>query len=279
MPRPIRSLCLLVGAFLLLATRANAASITLAWNANPDPGVTGYYVVYGTASRSYPGVADAGNRTQFQIPNLTNGRTYYFAVLAHNAAGETSDFSNEVSALVGPVAAAPGDFAGDGTADFAVFRPATGMWLVQGQANVQWGIPGDIPVPGDYNGDGRAEIAVFRPATGVWYLQQSGAVIGWGRSGDIPVPGDYNGDGTTDLAVFRTSDGGGGTWFIRNIGTFALGLRGDIPVPADYDGDGKTDFAVFRPSTGTWYIVRSSDGSVQIIQWGISTDLPVTIAN
>ena len=113
--------------------------------------------------------------------------------------------------------------------------------MVWGQANVQWGAPGDIPVPGDYNADRRTEIAVFRPADGGWYLQQSGAAVAWGRSGDIPVAGDYNGDGATDLAVFRTSDGVGGSWLIRNVGTFALGLRGDIPVPADYDGDGKTD--------------------------------------
>ena len=202
-------------------------------------------------------------------------QTYYFAVQAYNSAGELSDASAEVSAVAGSAAPGPGDFSGDGRADFAVFRPSTGMWLVQGQANVQWGLPGDIPVPGDYNGDGRTEIAVFRPADGGWYLQQSGAAIGWGRSGDIPVPGDYNGDGVTDLAVFRTSDGVGGTWFIRNIATFPLGLRGDIPVPADYDGDGKTDMAVFRPTTGTWYVQNSSTGTITILSLGLPGDIPV----
>jgi hypothetical protein len=64
-------------------------------------------------------------------------------------------------------------------------------------------------------------------------------VIGWGRSGDIPVPGDYNGDGFTDAAVFRDLRQPRRPWLLRNVGTFALGLRGDIPVPADYDGDGK----------------------------------------
>jgi hypothetical protein len=168
-----------------------------------------------------------------------------------------------------------GDFTGDGRAEFAVFRPATGQWTIQGLISPAYGLAGDIPVPGDYNGDGFTEIAVFRPANGTWYFQQSGAVVTWGLSGDIPVPGDYNGDGVTDLAVFRTSNGPGGTWFIRNIGTFALGLRGDIPVPADYDGDGKTDIAVFRPSTGTWYRTFSSTSGASTFAFGLPGDIPV----
>ena len=46
-------------------------------------------------------------------------------------------------------------------------------------------------------------------------------------------------------------------------------------MPGDYDGDGQTDSAVWRPTNGTWYIRRSSDGSVSIEQWGASGDTPV----
>jgi hypothetical protein len=46
-------------------------------------------------------------------------------------------------------------------------------------------------------------------------------------------------------------------------------------VEADYDGDNKDDIAVFRPSDGNWYILRSSDGSVEVVNWGNSTDVPV----
>jgi hypothetical protein len=101
MPRLIRTFCLVVGA-LLLATYAHAATVTVVWNANAEPDITGYYVVYGTASGIYTSRLDAGNQTQLQIPNLVDGQTYYFAVQAYNSFGEWSDTSAEVSAHVGP---------------------------------------------------------------------------------------------------------------------------------------------------------------------------------
>ena len=51
----------------------------------------------------------------------------------------------------------------------------------------------DIPVPADYDGDGQADVAVYRPATGIWYVLRSSTnstayvAYQWGVSTDIPV--------------------------------------------------------------------------------------------
>lgn len=159
-----------------------------------------------------------------------------------------------------------GDFNGNLTTDFAVYRSSTGQWLAQGQAAVQWGVPGDIPVPGDYDGNGISDVAVYRPSTGYWFVR-NGATVQWGVPGDIPVPADYDGNGTADIAVYRPSTG---QWFVQGQPTVQWGLPGDIPVPGDYDGNGIVDIAVYRPSTGYWYVRNGAT-----VQWGTPGDIPV----
>lgn len=47
------------------------------------------------------------------------------------------------------------------------------------------------------------------------------------------------------------------------------------PTRFDFDGDGLSDVSVFRPTDGVWYILRSSDLSVQQHQFGSPGDVPV----
>ena len=68
-----------------------------AWDQSPDP-VTGYRIFYGEQSvLTNPATEiDAGNVLQYTITTLTPGHTYYFALKAYNAYGQ-SGFSNEVT--------------------------------------------------------------------------------------------------------------------------------------------------------------------------------------
>ncbi len=182
----------------------------------------------------------------------------------------------------------PGDFDGDGKTDLGVVRPRAGGWdwyvlrSTLGYFGTTWGLSTDIPVVGDYDGDGKADVAVFRPSDGTWWIRQSsdGALSGrqWGAPGDIPVPGDFDGDSKTDFAIARPRAGSLDWYVFRTTQGFlglTWGLTTDIPVVADYDGDGKADVAVFRPSDGTWWVRKSSDGTLSGRQWGASGDIPV----
>lgn len=57
----------------------------------------GYRVYFGTRSRTYPEVRDAGSAHQYRIGDLLPGVKYYFAVTAYDAAGNESAYSTEVT--------------------------------------------------------------------------------------------------------------------------------------------------------------------------------------
>ncbi len=89
----------------LKAVAGNAA-VTLNWDAAIDNvGVTGYKIYYGTTSVTNDGgtytmgPVDTGNKISYTISGLENGKTYYFAATAYDAAGnESENYSYEVSA-------------------------------------------------------------------------------------------------------------------------------------------------------------------------------------
>ncbi|MCA9170987.1 MAG: S8 family serine peptidase, partial [Planctomycetales bacterium] len=178
-------------------------------------------------------------------------------------------------------------FDDDYRADFAVWRPSTGVWHIATANGAvierQWGLPGDVPTNGDFDGDGQSDLAVWRRSTGTWWISPSTQTTApysrqWGLAGDEPVSADYDGDGQSDIAVWRPQTG---EWFIvkssdSTTTTRQWGLRGDLPVPGDYDGDGISDIAVWRPSNGTWYVDYSREGRLDShFSFGLPGDVPV----
>jgi hypothetical protein len=99
-----KCVCFLIGVVLAFSylgsvTSVLAGDITLAWNTNPEPTVTGYKVHYGTSSRSYGVSMSAGNVTSYKVTGLGSG-SYYFAITAYDTSGHESGLSNEVSATI-----------------------------------------------------------------------------------------------------------------------------------------------------------------------------------
>src|SRR5258705_412293 len=91
----------LLGVMLLLCVRAaEAGSLTLAWDPNTESNLAGYVLLYGTQPGVYTTPIDVGNRTSFQVDNLTVGRRYYFSAQAYNTFGSRSPLAVEVSGVV-----------------------------------------------------------------------------------------------------------------------------------------------------------------------------------
>ena len=88
---------LVFGLILSVPAMASAATVALAWNANPEGNIAGYILVYGTTPGSYSSSVDVGSTTAHSISSLTAGTRYYFAVRAYNTSGVSGPLSGEVN--------------------------------------------------------------------------------------------------------------------------------------------------------------------------------------
>jgi hypothetical protein len=92
---------LAVAVLMLWAPALEAASVTLAWDPNPEPDIAGYTICYGVQPGVYTNSINVGNQTSFVVPDLTAGQRYYFMVQAYNTAGLVSLPSQEVTDVPG----------------------------------------------------------------------------------------------------------------------------------------------------------------------------------
>ncbi|REJ79091.1 MAG: hypothetical protein DWQ47_06520 [Acidobacteria bacterium] len=146
----------------------------------------------------------------------------------------------------------------------------------------------------DFDGDGQSDYSVVRNDTPPFAggegsfdyrslnkLSESGMTLLEARkSGVNENPGNKN-----DANGAAPPVGTNLSWWIANSNSSAgIHLFGepttDFWVPADYDGDGQADLAVWRglnatgPDGGFFYIFRSSDSTLDTIDFGIQGDNP-----
>mgnify|MGYP001400307269 CR=1 FL=1 len=83
-------------------TEADASQATLSWDpptsysdGSPISSLGGYKIYTGTAPGNYSQNIDVGNITSYILSSLNDATTYYFAVIAYDASGVVSDFSNQ----------------------------------------------------------------------------------------------------------------------------------------------------------------------------------------
>jgi hypothetical protein len=97
--KAICSFAALIALVILVPATAHALTpVTVAWDEN-NPVPEGYIVYWGTSSGNYPNSHDVGAATQYTIPGLQDGLTYYFAVKARDD-GNESAYSLEISHTV-----------------------------------------------------------------------------------------------------------------------------------------------------------------------------------
>lgn len=97
--KAICSFAALIALVILVPATAHALTpVTVAWDEN-NPVPEGYILYWGTSSGNYSDSQDVGAATQYTIPDLQDGLTYYFAVKAYDD-GNESDYSQEISHTV-----------------------------------------------------------------------------------------------------------------------------------------------------------------------------------
>lgn len=214
LPLPVRLVVILVFAALLMSGMpAKAAEITLAWDANAEPDLSGYKVYSGTASRSYSGSVDVGNWTNCVMGGLEPGRTYYFSAKAYNATGSESDYSSEVVYNV-PAACSyslsPGSqpyTSSGGTGSVSVSTASTCGWTAASSASwlaVTAGASGTGPGSVSYsvaaNTGSATRTATLAVGGQVFTVTQSGAVGSYSISASAGSGGTISPLGTSSVA-------------------------------------------------------------------------------
>ena len=211
-----------------------------------------------------------------------------FLVLRGPAAPASFITAPNYPAGTNPVAAAVGDFNGDGIPDLAVCDyPGTvsillgngdGTFQTPRVINTNAGPTYSIAV-GDFNGDGLLDLAVGgADLVSVLLGNGDGSFQAYGGYSTNPalnsvamVVADFNGDGIPDLAVISAMNSmvtvflGKGDGRFESIDSAGLAPSALALAAGDFDGDGKVDLAA-SGQAGLFILHGHGDGTFEVSQ-------------
>jgi hypothetical protein len=151
--------------FVTSAAVIPSTSVSLQWNANPEPDVVGYKVYFGTESQNYTAVINVAGATKTELPAVSLGSTYYLAVSAYNAAGEESPRSAELKV----------------TAEVPAAAADTSMsFSAPGQGQIQWRYPkSNVPAADKFTVYASEDLQTWRPAGTVSAVDSASSDSDW----------------------------------------------------------------------------------------------------
>ncbi len=171
---------------LLMAARAFAGGVTLAWDPVNSPSLAGYMVYYGPAAGNYTASIDVGNTTAYTVSGLLEGTTYHFAATAYDTTRTQSGFSNDVAATVpngAPVAsltASPASIGSGGTLNASwsgIATPSSTDWVglfvpgAPATSNLAWIYVSCTQTPGASFASGSCPFTIPNVAPGTYELR------------------------------------------------------------------------------------------------------------
>lgn len=275
----------LIGAALWLAMAApvGAATVTLAWDPNPEPSVTNYNVFVRTEFETFGAGIPVGNRTTWTFTGLQQGSQLYFAVQAESPSG-LSGLSQ--IGYVTPLTNLPGsepsrsDFNMDGKFDLLWQNQLTGQllaWhmngaavlgsrsLTPGAVGLDWKLRGS----GDFNGDGKPDLVWQNVTTGdvVFYLMDGTTAFASGSftpnrvdpTWQIASVRDIDRDGNPDILWNKMDTGQVLAWYMNGTTMVRQGWINANPLgdtnwqlrgTGDFTGDGQADLVWQHDVTG-----------------------------
>ena len=297
--------CLLV----LFASTVRAATVTLAWDPNPEPNIAGYIVSYGTSPGSYSTSVDVGKVTTWAV-SLTPGARYYFAAQAYNTSGLRSGYSTEVSAnipanapSIASLSPTSGSVGTPVTISGANFGATQGTSVVRFNGTVatptSWSASAIVapvptgaatgPVVVTVNGVASSGVTFTVPTAGLpapWVSRDIGSPAVAGRATYTPNIFNVSGAGAdiwgvTDQFqyVYQPLDGNG------TIIAAVAAVQGQDPwtkvgvmIRADLTANGAYAMVAVTPSNGTIFQSRAASGGQSTSTTGASAGAPRWVA-